>query len=164
MRLPKTHPRYREVGGDGAQVCRGEPICNDIFNPAMGSSGQLFARNVTFDSTFPDRGRTELTRNRHGGRLGLLKPDPQLISRKLFTRKQSNPAACNAGYGLPGFFRDAGCDYKKAPFFNVLASFWIQFTATASTWRMLPKAPSPAGSRRTEKRFSNALPQPSATP
>lgn len=135
MRLPKSHPNYKDVGGDRDQVCRGElirhrnitGICNDIFNPLMGSSGQLFARNMTFDSTFPDLGRTELTRNRHGGRLGLLKPDPQVISRKLFTRRQSHPELCNEGYGLPGFSKDANCDYKKAPFFNVLAAFWIQF-------------------------------------
>jgi hypothetical protein len=135
MRLPATHANYRDVGGAGDQLCKGDLIrgrtvtgvCNDIFNPAMGSAGQLFARNVTFDSTFPDAGRNELARNRHGNRLGLLKPDPQVISRKLFTRQQSNPGACNEGNGLPGFSKDADCDYKKAPFFNVLAAFWIQF-------------------------------------
>jgi hypothetical protein len=56
-----------------------------------------------------------------------LKPDPQLISRKLFTRKQNHPDACRDGYGLPNFSKDAECDYQKAPFFNVLAAFWIQF-------------------------------------
>ena len=135
FRLPPTHPGYRDVGGAGEQVCRGElirartvtGICNDLRNPLMGSTGQLFARNAEFDTLFPDLGRTELTRNRHGDRLALLKPDPQAISRKLFTRAQSNPAACNDGYGLPGFSKDANCDYKKAPFFNVLAAFWIQF-------------------------------------
>jgi hypothetical protein len=80
---------------------------------------------VVSNSTF--LARTELTRNRHGDRLGLLKPDPQLISRKLFTRKQSTPDRCNDGYGLPGFSKDATCDYQPAPFFNVLAAFWIQF-------------------------------------
>ena len=135
MRLPKGHPNYQDVGGAGEQACKGElirsrtltGICNDIRNPLMGSTGQLFARNVEFDTTFPDLGRTELTRNRHGDRLGLLKPDPQLISRKLFTRKQSSPDRCADGYGLPGFSKDAVCDYKPAPFFNVLAAFWIQF-------------------------------------
>ena len=61
----------------------------------MGSTGTPFARNVEFDTTFPDLGQTTLTKNRHGGRIGLLTPDPQVISRKLFTRAQSNPAACN---------------------------------------------------------------------
>src|SRR5260370_20629467 len=135
MRLPKGHPNYQDVGGSGEQICKGELIrsrtltgvCNDIRNPLMGSTGQLFARNVEFDTTFPDLGRTELTKNRHGDRLGLLKPDPQLVSRKLFTRKQSSRNRCMDGYALPGFSKDAVCDYKPAPFFNVLAAFWIQF-------------------------------------
>src|SRR5580692_3378924 len=128
MRLPKDSPDYDAVGGDGEQLCKGDlirartltGICNDIRNPLMGSSGQLFARNMEFDTTFPDLGRTELTRNRHGNRLALLKPDPQLISRKLFTRAQSNPGACQDGYGT-------NCDYQKAPHLNVLAAFWIPF-------------------------------------
>ena len=69
LRLPPTHPNYRDVGGAGEQVCRGElirartltGICNDLRNPLMGSTGQLFARNAEFDTLFPDLGRTELT-------------------------------------------------------------------------------------------------------
>lgn len=135
MRLPQGHPDYQAVGGDGPQLCQGElirgreltGICNDIKNPLMGSSGQPFARNAQFEATFPDLGRDELARNRHGDRLGLLKPDPQVISRVLFTRQQSEPDRCNEGHGLPGYSPEANCDYKKAPFFNVLAAFWIQF-------------------------------------
>jgi len=135
MRLPKGHPAYDAVGGDGTQVCHGDlirfrtltGICNDIKNPAMGSTNQPFARNVEFEATFPDLGKTDLTWNRHGDRLGLLKPDPQLISRKLFTRPQSQPDKCREGHGLPGDSPEASCDYRKAPFFNVLAAFWIQF-------------------------------------
>lgn len=134
MRLPPLHPNYGEVGGaDPQQICRGETIrfrtltgiCNDLFNPLMGSTGQLFARNVPFEATFPDLGRTDFARNRHGDRIGLLKPDPQVISRKLFTRAQTHPESCRDGYG-DGSGR-AGCDYRPAPFFNVLAAFWIQF-------------------------------------
>ncbi len=135
MRLPQSHPDFNSVGGGQAQVCRGElirfrtltGICNDIRNPLMGSTNQLFARNVEFDTTFPDLGLSEMTKNRHGDRLGLLKPDPQVISRKLFTRAQSQPDKCHEGYGLPGSAKEAECDYEKAPFFNVLAAFWIQF-------------------------------------
>ena len=135
MRLPQSHPQFKAVGGDRTQVCRGElirfrtptGICNDIRNPLMGSTHQLFARNVQFDTTFPDLGLNEITRNRHGDRMGLLKPDPQVISRKLFTRVQSKPDGCREGYGLPGGAKEAECEYKKAPFFNVLAAFWIQF-------------------------------------
>jgi len=135
MRLPKDHPNYEAVGGAGPQLCQGELIrarnldgtCNDIKNPLMGSTGQPFARNAQFETTFPDLGKNELARNRHGDRLGLLKPDPQVISRTLLSRQQSQPETCAAGHGLPGYSVDASCDYKKAPFFNVLAAFWIQF-------------------------------------
>ena len=135
MRLPKENPSYPAVGGDKAQVCAGDlirartvtGICNDLLNPLMGSTGTPFARNVEFETTFPDLGQTTFTRNRHGDRLGLLTPDPQVISRELFTRTQSNAAACNGGSGLPGNSADANCDYQKAPFFNVLAAYWIQF-------------------------------------
>jgi len=134
MRLPADHPNYQDVGGDGEQVCDGSLIrnrtvtgvCNDIMNPLMGSTNTLFARNVQFETSFPMLGETELVRNRHGDRLGLLKPDPQLISRRLFTRQQSDAAACGNGYGSESS-GEAECDYIKAPFFNVLAAFWIQF-------------------------------------
>ena len=135
MRLPKDHPNYKDVGGDAPrQVCTGDlirkrtltGICNDMLNPLMGSTGTLFARNVEFDTAFPDLGLNQTTRNRHGDRLGPLKPDPQVISRRLFTRVQSNPDACREGFGAadPAV---SNCDYQKAPFFNVLAAFWIQF-------------------------------------
>jgi hypothetical protein len=134
MRLASTHPNFHDVGGAAPQqICRGETlrfrtvtgICNDLFNPLMGSTRQLFARNAQFDSTFPDLGRSALTKNRHGDRLGLLKPDPQVISRKLLSRPQTHPESCRGGYG--DGTTQADCDYKKAPFFNVLAAFWIQF-------------------------------------
>jgi hypothetical protein len=135
MRLPKTDPNYAAVGGDGTQVCKGDlvrgrtltGICNDVKNPLMGSNGTPFARNVEFDTSFPDRGLSTYTQNRHGGRLSLLEPDPQVISRVLFTRQQSNPDNCKLGFGLPNNSADANCDYQKAPFFNVLAAYWIQF-------------------------------------
>ena len=135
MRLPIGHPEYESVGGDGEQICRGDlirfrtvtGICNDIRNPLMGSTHQPFARNVQFEATFPELGKIELAKNRHGERLGLLRPDPQVISRRVLTRTQSEPDKCRDGRGLPGYAADAHCDYKKAPFLNVLAAFWIQF-------------------------------------
>jgi hypothetical protein len=136
MRLPPEHPQFRElkIAPDGAQLCQGQSIrfrtltgiCNDIRNPAMGSTGQLFARNVAFETTFPDLERDSLAKNRHGGRISLLAPDPQVISRKLFTRDQSKAPNCNAGHGNPAA-ADSDCAYRKAPFFNVLAAYWIQF-------------------------------------
>ena len=127
MRLPQSHPDFTSVGGDQTQVCRGglirfrtlTGICNDIRNPLMGSTHQLFARNVDFDTTFPDLGLNEMTKIRHGDRIGLLKPDPRVISRTLFTRTQPQPDKCREGYGLPGSATEAECEYKKAPFFNV---------------------------------------------
>src|SRR5690242_19492835 len=135
MRLPPSHPNFRDlqVLANGDQQCKGalirfrtvSGICNDTRNPAMGSAGQLFARNVQFESTYPDLGLDPLAKNRHGDRLGLLKPDPQVISRRLFTRDQSSAPDCNKGLGTPG--KDSTCAYKPAPFFNVMAAFWIQF-------------------------------------
>ncbi len=135
MRLPQGNPYYAAVGGDSEQLCKGDlirartltGICNDIRNPLTGSTGTPFARNVEFETTFPDLEQNQLTKNRHGGRINLLTPDPQVVSRKLFTRTQSNPEACNGGFGSPTFSTDANCDYQKAPFFNVLAAYWIQF-------------------------------------
>ena len=140
MTLSATHPEYEAVGGEHEQVCKGEliryrtltGICNDIFNPMMGSIGTEFSRNAQFEATFPRMADSELARNRHsdkqnGNRLALLKPDPQLISRKLFTRDQSDEnhqCASEDGQDLPP---SAQCDYLEAPFFNVLAAYWIQF-------------------------------------
>src|SRR5262245_47008186 len=135
FRLLEDHPLYRAVGAIGDQKCGGElirfrtvtGICNDIWNPLMGSTGQPFARNVSFEATFPDLALEPSARNRHGGRLGLLLPDPQMISRKLFARRQSSPEKCNKGHGLPNQSVEANCDYQKAPHINVLTAFWIQF-------------------------------------
>jgi hypothetical protein len=135
LRLPSSSPYYAAVGGDGTQVCMGElirgrnltGICNDTRNPLMGSTGMPFMRNVEFEATFPDLSQDQLARNRHGGRISLLVPDPQLISRKLFTRQQADGNGCNNGFGSPTFSNTVDCDYQKAPFFNVLAAYWIQF-------------------------------------
>ena len=135
MKLPPDHPDYKAVGGQAKQLCQGElithrtlsGICNDLVNPLMGSTGMPFARNVQFEQTFPRLTLNDLTKNRHGERLGLLKPDPQLISRKLFTREQAQDNGCNFGLGDTNYSSKANCDYLKAPFFNVLATFWIQF-------------------------------------
>ena len=135
MRLGPDHPDFArlKIEADGSQTCPAELIrfrtvngvCNDTLNPAMGSSGELFARNAEFESTFPDLARNEYAKNRHGGRISLMQPDPGVISRKLFTRDQSSTPNCNEGHGTPDSKGD--CSYKKAPFFNVLAAFWIQF-------------------------------------
>ena len=134
MRLPPDNATLPDIkiDADGTQTCSGElirfrtttGICNDIHNPAMGSTGQLFGRNVEFELTFPDLERNQYAKNRHGGRLSLLKPDPQVISRRLFNRPDGSN--CNQGLGV-GESKAADCPYTPAPFFNVLAAFWIQF-------------------------------------
>ena len=135
FRLPPDHPDFAAVGGAAdQQKCKGalirartlSGICNDTRNPLMGSAGTLFANNTQFETVFPDAGLNPITRNRHGDRLSLLVPDPQVISRKLLTR-DGDATGCADGFGMPGFSKAANCDYKKAPFFNVLAAYWIQF-------------------------------------
>ena len=106
----RTMPRWEAHAEQ--QICKGElirfrtlnGICNDLDNPLMGSVGTVFARNVEFESTFPDLHvdtpghNRDRTMNRQGDRISLLTPDPQVISRRLFTREQSDAAACNDGY------------------------------------------------------------------
>ncbi|WP_199608614.1 peroxidase family protein [Flocculibacter collagenilyticus] len=119
-----------------------EGICNDLYNPKMGSTNTLFARNVNFDATYPDLSQSEMVKNRHGNRLAsILHPNPQIISYELFNRDAMVGATkneqCNSGYGVilepskngkpPTYSSDANCSYAKAPFFNVIAAFWIQF-------------------------------------
>jgi Animal haem peroxidase len=135
FRLPRSHPDYIKVGGDSTQQCAGELVrfrtvdgsCNDVLNPLMGATGEPFARNVEFAETFPELGANPLVGHRHGRRIGLLTPDPQVISRKLFTRLQSVPEQCNSGRGSRANSAAAHCDYRKADHLNVLAAFWIQF-------------------------------------
>ena len=135
MRLPADHANYEEVGGAAVQECWNElvryrtvtGICNDIQNPLMGATGTLFARNVQFEETFPRLGREALTHDRHDDRINLMTPDPQVVSRRLLQRPQIDEARCNDGYPNPDYEGDGYCDYTKAPFFNVLAAFWIQF-------------------------------------
>jgi len=122
---------------DGSQQCQGESIrfrdlnghCNDIYNPLMGSTNQPLARNVQFEAvTFPDldeQKQSPETRNRHGKRLALLEPNPQLISRTLFSRDQTQAKNCHEGHGSKN--SPSICPYEKANSFNVLAAFWIQF-------------------------------------
>ena len=122
---------------DGSQECKGTSIrfrdlygyCNDISNPLMGSTNQPLARNVQFEAvTFLDLDEQRQgpeTKNRHGHRISLLEPNPQLISRTLFSRDQTQSMNCNEGHGSKD--GRSVCAYEKANSFNVLAAFWIQF-------------------------------------
>jgi len=109
MRLPATDPNYTAVGGAGEQVCKGDSFadapstakCNDVRNPSWVPLETLFARNVEFDTALPEQGASEYTRNRHDGRLTLTTPDPEVISRVLFTRNQSTPDTCSSASACP---------------------------------------------------------------
>ena len=73
MRLPPDDPNFNNIRvlPNGDQQCKGPlvrfrtltGICNDIRNPAMGSTGQPFGRNVQFESTYPALGLDRLARN-----------------------------------------------------------------------------------------------------
>jgi len=52
---------------------------NDLANPAMGSAGSRFGRNVPLDRTHPDRDR-------------MLQPNPRTVSLELLTREKFIPA------------------------------------------------------------------------
>src|SRR5258707_14539379 len=93
----------------------------------MGSVVHPFGRNVEFEATFPELSEDEIVRNRHAERLGPLQPDPQVISRKLFTRAQPPSAKCNDGRGATNNSPEANCAYRMAAHVNLLAAFWIQF-------------------------------------
>jgi hypothetical protein len=133
FRLPEEHPGFAAAGPDASQKCAGEMIrfrtltgiCNDILNPLMGAVDQPFARNSEFEATFPELFQDGIVKNRHGDRLDLLKPDPQVISRTLFTRRQSSPIACDDE--LARNSAAVECNYQKANHVNVLAAFWVQF-------------------------------------
>ena len=135
MRLPASNPDYQAVGGDGPQVCSGSlirartltGICNDIRNPLMGSTGMPFARNVEFDATFPDleTDHPDEEPSRWPRRPAHARPathQPQAVHPRAI---ESRPLAISDS-GLPNNSVDANCDYQKAPFFNVLAAYWIQ--------------------------------------
>lgn len=134
--LDGEHREYASdiIETEQGQICTGElirhrtvtGICNDIRNPAMGSTGMPFSRNVDFESTYPRLTWNKILKNRHGDRLGLMRPSPKKISEKLFTRLQDVDNGCNGGKGsLDSSQTD--CNYTPANFFNVLAAYWIQF-------------------------------------
>src|SRR5258707_7697319 len=95
----------------------------------MGSVVHPFGRNVEFEAPFPEWSKDEIVQNRHAERLGPLQPDPQVISRKLFTRAQPPSAKCNDGRGAANNSPEANCAYRLPTHVNGLGAFWIQFMA-----------------------------------
>ena len=95
MRLPAGHPHYADVGGAGAtdlqrrtyspadvdrNLQRHTQSAHGIERPAVRPQRRIL-------SYIPGSGPNELARNRHGDRLGLLQPDPQVISRRLLAAR-----------------------------------------------------------------------------
>ena len=145
---------FQAVGGDGEQTCRGEliryrtldGICNDIMQPADGLDADACSRATSSSrQTFPDLGTTSCT---HATAMatgsGCCKPDPQVISRELLHAPAGEPGALQSGQGLPDARANADCDYMPAPFFNVLAAYWIQFM-THDWFSHLEEGQQPAG-------------------
>ena len=96
----------------------------------MGSTGHAVRPQRGVRDHLPRSGLdTELARNRHGDRLGAAHArSAGRSAASCFTRAQSDSAAVPRRHAAsPAIAKDANCDYKKAPFFNVLAAFWIQF-------------------------------------
>ncbi len=138
--LPPDDPAYGLLGiaADGAQPASGDlirfrtwtaGICNDIRNPAMGSAGQLFTRNVDFEvdlSRSRPRSRSRRTATATGSRPGTRPAgdQPPAVHPRY---PNANAADCNSSATERRAPTTPNCDYRKAPFFNVLAAFWIQF-------------------------------------
>lgn len=78
----KSHLKFRTADGG----------FNDPDTPAMGMAGTRFGRNVPVQDTYPDEAK-------------LMTPNPRVISRKVMTRDEFQPAST----------------------LNVLAAAWIQF-------------------------------------
>jgi hypothetical protein len=75
----------------GARMING--TLNDLDDPLMGSLGSRFGRNVPLEHAFPEDEKR------------LLEPNPRLVSRRLLTREEFQPATT----------------------LNLLAAAWIQF-------------------------------------
>ncbi|MEZ4744061.1 MAG: peroxidase family protein [Bdellovibrionota bacterium] len=86
--------------------------CNDMQNPKMGMANLAFPRNADFMATFPDieRGNGPTIKNGIKVHYALNDPDPKKVSDILLKRDGANHG-----------------QYIGAPFFNLLAAFWIQF-------------------------------------
>ena len=96
----RTTPTTRRWAATASSCAGGElirwrtatGICNDMRNPRWARPDMPFARNVQFAATFPRaRGAPSWRETATAAGIDLLQPDPQVISRKLFTRAQSDP-------------------------------------------------------------------------
>ena len=118
------------------QVCKGDlirgrtltGICNDILQSPDGLDRNAVRAQCGIRNHFPGSGPNDSHEE------PAWRPAGPADARPASDQPQAvhpgaieSDAACNAGFGLPGNSPDANCDYQKAPFFNVLAAYWIQF-------------------------------------
>ena len=168
MRLPPTHPAYDAVGGAGNQLCGGElirfrnvdGICNDLRNPRMGATNELFARNVQFEATFPELGRNELARNRHAADVGHVHATiDEDVLRSLLRRDRKQEEVAEADAIHPHAQHVGGGSGALRGFAH---GHIPRCTRPKSTWkcRSLPVSPfiSPIDSAYARWRASRALP------
>lgn len=94
-------PVAREACSDKEKMYRTiDGTCNDPRNPLMGAKLTRFGRNVSFKAA----------------RKYDNDPDPSLIAAELLYRKNADSQTL-----------EDKKDYRKAPFFNLIAASWIQF-------------------------------------
>jgi heme peroxidase len=92
--LPTVNPPVPEGGGPARMTARSsDGSYNDLDHPLMGMAGARFGRNFPLDRTFPEPEPE------------LLSPSPRVVSRRLMTRREFQPA----------------------PTLNSLAAAWLQF-------------------------------------
>lgn len=97
--------RFRTIDGS----------CNDLQHPKMGAARTNFPRNVSFETVNSVLDRPDLMQN----------PDPHTVSEKLLSR--DGLGTIDLGGGEKVNMVHVGGNYRRAPFFNLLAGAWIQF-------------------------------------
>lgn len=92
--LPTVNqPVPEDIGSDRTTARSSDGAYNDLGHPLMGMAGSRFGRNIPLDRTFPE------------SEPELLSPNPRVVSRRLMTRREFQPATT----------------------VNSLAAAWLQF-------------------------------------
>ena len=119
----------------GNQLCGGELIrfrnldgtCNDIRNPRMGATNELFGRNVEFEATFPELGRNELATQPARRSPGLAETRSAGDQPPAFHARAVTSGLVQRRTRPAGRRDDRTMRLQGGPSLNVLGAFWIQF-------------------------------------